>query len=218
MFRDDLATKMKEDHTSQKDLAEYLSCSQSAVSRWLSGDAFPAGRNFDMICELYELSRERYIEEKVEFRSHKRKTEEPKEEPKVQAVFTPTVYVDPKVVEKQQKLQEPTDKDKVKENLEKLKYRPQEHGHRAMNNCDHIASLAKNTGKCMKDIEELNKRITELREEMYTQIHYLEKELCEEVLCFVVPQEQTASAATAARIIVFFITVFVLIGLITNMD
>lgn len=87
MFAEDLKAKLKESHMSQKELSSYLNSPQSCISRWCNGKAQPRQREFDMICDLFELSRERYTAE----RNPKRKE------------FTPKHYIDPDVKEKESK-------------------------------------------------------------------------------------------------------------------
>lgn len=85
MFAEDLKAKLKENHMTQKELAEYLNVSHQSVSNWCRGKVPPKNREFDMICDLFEMSRERYTAERSGI-------------PEVP--FTPKPYVDPKVKEK----------------------------------------------------------------------------------------------------------------------
>lgn len=85
MFSDDLKAKLKENHMSQKELASYLNTNQANVSKWVNGKVNPRSREFNMICDLFELSRERYTAERNGL-------------PPVE--FTPKPYVDPEVKKK----------------------------------------------------------------------------------------------------------------------
>ena len=83
MFAEDLKAKMKENHMKRQELAEYLNVHVSAISQWVTGRAKPTQRHFDMICDLFEMTREKYTAER-----------NPKK------VFTPKPYVRPEVKEK----------------------------------------------------------------------------------------------------------------------
>lgn len=90
-FAEDLRAKLKENHMKQAELAKYLDTAPSQVSVWLNKNVHPNTRCFDMICDLFEMSRERYTAE----RADKRKE------------FHPKPIVDPAVKEKESNWKNP---------------------------------------------------------------------------------------------------------------
>lgn len=97
MFAEDLKAQLKENHMKQNDLAEYLGVSKWTVSNWVHGKVAPRPRAFNMICDLFGMSREKYTAER-----------NPKK------VFTPKPYVRPEVKEKVDLSQNPYKRAEVK--------------------------------------------------------------------------------------------------------
>lgn len=107
MFSDDLKAKLKENHMTQTELAKYLNVGQTAVSSWTRGAAKPRTREFNMICDLFDLKVEHYTAERNGI-------VEKKEEPKVVGAFHPKHYVRPEVKEKVDLSENPYKKAKEK--------------------------------------------------------------------------------------------------------
>ena len=108
MFADDLKAQLKENHMTQTELAKYLNVGQTAVSSWTRGAAKPRTREFNMICDLFDMKVEHYTAERNGI-------EEKKEEPKVVGAFNPKPYVRPEVKEKVDLSENPYKKAKEKE-------------------------------------------------------------------------------------------------------
>lgn len=63
MFKYDLAQAMKDSHVSRRDLAEYLNVTKGAVDFWLDGANRPTQKRLKDICDLLDMTYEKYIKE-----------------------------------------------------------------------------------------------------------------------------------------------------------
>lgn len=63
MFSEDLTKAMKEGHVSQTDLAEYLRVTPGAVKFWMNGTNRPNKERLKVICDLLDMSYEKYVRE-----------------------------------------------------------------------------------------------------------------------------------------------------------
>lgn len=147
MFKDDLNAALKADHMTQTELAKYLDVAQTSVSLWVRGKTQPKQRAFNMICDLFGFSREKYTAE--------RNGIEPVE-------FHPKPILDPKVKEKESEWKNPyvkPEKDKYKElkdEIAELKKNQENLKTELIRDMDTIAS---EIVKKDKDIAELNEKI-----------------------------------------------------------
>ena len=157
MFADDLKAKLKENHMTQREMAAYLGVAPSTMSGYVHGKP-PRSREFNMICDLFEMSREKYIEE----------LRQPKKE------FTPKPQVDPKVKERESNWKNPYKKEEPK--AEKLEFDPPlEEPQR----CDLILRklqadfevLTERFETASKHWSEMEKRLAELDNTVAGQIH-----------------------------------------------
>lgn len=105
MFAEDLRAKLKENHMPQKELAKYLGVAGGTVSWWCTGRSNPRSREFNMICDLFEMSREKYTAERNGIKT---------------AEFHPKPIVDPEVKEKQSEWKNPYVKEEPSELEQKV--------------------------------------------------------------------------------------------------